>query len=116
MVRSVDPRRTRKALRAIARLQQTGQPAGAAADGAADPVPDTAFSDWETGFLSELGQRLETYGSAFADPSKGSPEDALSRLQQAKLRELTAKARGKAPKGFGRRSRPLRSAPDGEGS
>jgi hypothetical protein len=112
MVRSVDPRRTRKALRAIARLQQAPP---AAADASAAETPDPGFSEWENGFLSELGQRLETYGSAFADPSKGSPEDALSRLQQAKLRELTAKARGKAPSRFGRRQRPSPISRDGEG-
>lgn len=77
MVRAVDPRRTRKALRRVRRL------AASAAEG--------SLSDWEKTFLGEVGARLEEYGSAFADYAKGAPDEALSRLQNAKLREISSK-------------------------
>jgi len=53
------------------------------------------LTDWEGAFLGSLDERLETYGRAFADPAKGDPGAALSRLQGAKLKEIGAKARGK---------------------
>ena len=59
-----------------------------------------ALSDWEKQFLEEVETRIETYGSAFADPMKGHEGEALSSLQQVKLREIDKKARGKARKGF----------------
>jgi hypothetical protein len=69
------------------------------------PDPETgeikaaeSYSSWETEFLGEVGQRLEKYGSAFHDPSKGRRDDALSMLQAVKLREIAAKARGKRTK------------------
>ena len=42
----------------------------------AEDAPD--LSDWEKEFVDGVGKRLETYGSAFRDPSKGSLEEALS--------------------------------------
>jgi hypothetical protein len=66
-----------------------------------EAAPAEAFSGWETEFLSDLGQRLETYGSAFRYGAKGDLEDALSRLQHAKLKEIAAKAKGKARKPMG---------------
>lgn len=83
MSRLVDPKRTRKAQRAIRALAAT---------------PEEALSDWEKAFLGALDGRLETYGSAFADLSKGAPDEALSRLQAIKLKEIAAKARGKPRK------------------
>lgn len=78
MPRAVDPRRTAKALRAIERIaQEQGL---------------EALSPWEREFLGEVGARLEKYGSAFADYAKGAPEEALSRLQSLKLREISGKA------------------------
>lgn len=79
MVRAVDPRRTRKALRRVRQLEIS------AAAG--------TLSDWEKTFLQEVGARLEEYGSAFADYAKGAPDEALSRLQGAKLREISSKTR-----------------------
>ena len=52
-------------------------------------------------FLEEVEERIETYGSAFADPLKGSDGEALSSLQQIKLKEIDKKARGKGRSGFG---------------
>ncbi len=113
MVRAVDPRRTRKALRRVRQLEIS------AAAG--------TLSEWEKTFLEEVGARLEEYGSAFADYAKGAPDEALSRLQGAKLREISSKTRkdGKAveenlapaadappdkrkPQGFARRT-PMRA-------
>lgn len=79
MVRAVDPRRTRKALQRVRRLENR------AAAGTLSP--------WEKTFLEEVGARLEEYGSAFADYAKGAPDEALSRLQGAKLQEISSKAR-----------------------
>ncbi|MDX2236013.1 MAG: hypothetical protein NW203_00475 [Hyphomonadaceae bacterium] len=90
MPRAVDPRRTRKAMRALQRLK-AAQEGGATAED---------FSGWENEFLQEVGARLDKFGSAFADLSKGAPEDALSRLQTAKLKEIEAKAKGKPRKGL----------------
>lgn len=79
MVRAVDPRRTRKALRRVRRLAASAE--------------EASLSDWEKTFLGEVGARLEEFGSAFADYAKGAPDEALSRLQGAKLREIAGKAR-----------------------
>ncbi len=78
-MRAVDPRRTRKALRRVRRLAASAE--------------EASLSDWEKTFLGEVGARLEEYGSAFADYAKGAPDEALSRLQGAKLREISSKAR-----------------------
>lgn len=96
MARAVDPKRTRKALRALKALKDA-----AAADGSG------VFSDWEDTFITEVTARLETYGSAFADYGKGAPDEALSRLQQQKLKELKKKTQqprepGAEPRGFQR--------------
>jgi hypothetical protein len=99
MGREVDPRRTRKALRQVNRLREAAQ-ADASRPG---------YSDWEESFLSEVGQRLETYGSAFADYAKGAPDEALSRLQQQKLKEIAKKAR------LARRERLKRGDDEAEG-
>ena len=55
---------------------------------------------------------MKTYGRAFADPDKGAPGTVLSMMQGRKLKEITAKAKGEAPKPrFGRKRR-ARSDPD----
>jgi hypothetical protein len=53
------------------------------------------LSAWEGEFLGSVEQRVETFGRAFADPEKGAPGMALSGRQSVKLREITAKARGR---------------------
>jgi hypothetical protein len=103
MARDVDPKRTKKALRAVRKLAaqakapetidpETGEikPGAGAVD----------YSPWETEFLSAVDARLEKYGSAFRNLSKGGKEDALSHLQTVKIREIAAKARGKKRKGL----------------
>ncbi|MES1201525.1 MAG: hypothetical protein ABUS57_08760 [Pseudomonadota bacterium] len=103
MPRDVDPKQTRKALRIVRKLALKG-----AAPEAIDPETGEVrpaegvvdYSHWEEEFLGEVGQRLEKYGSAFHDLSKGAKDDALSRLQTVKLKEIAAKARGKKRKGM----------------
>jgi len=46
--------------------------------------------------LQLLEARLDKYGSAFADLGKGAPDEALSRLQAQKLKEIEKKARDQA--------------------
>jgi hypothetical protein len=102
MPREVDPKRTRKALRIVRKLA-----AKAKAPETIDPETgqikaggDVDYSQWESEFLSEVDKRLEKYGSAFHNLSKGRREDALSTLQTVKLKEIAAKARGKTRKGL----------------
>lgn len=92
MSRDTDPKETRKALRKL-------RAARARAEAGTGP----ALSDWEAEFLASLEARLETYGSAFADPAKGQREAALSRLQGQKMREIDRKSRGKPTGGLSRR-------------
>ncbi|MET0182028.1 MAG: hypothetical protein ABW199_03985 [Caulobacterales bacterium] len=83
MARDVDPRRTRKAQRLVERLKR-----------AAETSPDP-LSNWEDQFLAEVDERLGKYGSSFRDLAKGAPDEAVSRLQAQKLKEIAAKASGK---------------------
>ncbi|HEX3915849.1 MAG TPA: hypothetical protein VHX64_09710 [Caulobacteraceae bacterium] len=57
------------------------------------------LSEWEGEFLGSVAERITTYGRAFADPDKGAPGAALSMRQGVKLKEITAKAKGKASEG-----------------
>lgn len=101
MAREVDRKKTQKALRIVRKLA-----AKSAAPETIDPEtgevkPGEAavdYSHWETEFLTEVDKRLEKYGSAFADLSKGRKDEALSTLQTVKLKEIAAKARGKKRK------------------
>jgi hypothetical protein len=103
MARDVDPKKTRKALRIIRKLA-----AKSAAPETVDPETGEIkpgegvvdYSQWENEFLTEVDQRLEKFGSAFHDLSKGRKEEALSNLQTVKLKEIAAKARGKKRKGL----------------
>ena len=57
-------------------------------------------------FAKSVSERVKTHGRAFGDPEKGAPGQALSALQGRKLKEITAKAKGEAPKGrWGRKER-----------
>lgn len=103
MPREVDPKRTRKAQRIVRKLAAMNQP---------DPETGEikaaeSYSNWEETFLGEVEGRLGKYGSAFANLSKGRPDEALSTLQHIKLREIAAKARGKARKPL-RAKKPMR--------
>lgn len=66
-------------------------------------VSGVKLSDWEGEFLGSVEGRVETYGRAFGDPEKGSPGASLSVRQAVKLKEIGAKASGKARKPFGQR-------------
>ena len=103
MPRDIDRKKTQKALRIVRKLAaksvapetidpETGELKPG--EGAVD------YSHWENEFLTEVDKRLEKYGSAFADLSKGRKDEALSTLQTVKLKEIAAKARGKKRKGL----------------
>ncbi len=103
MPRDVDPKRTRKAMRIVRKLKAKAAPTEESVDpetGETKASEGVDYSQWESEFLAEVDQRLEKYGSAFANLSKGRKEDALSALQTVKLKEIAAKARGKARKGL----------------
>ena len=91
----------RAALNALRRARRAADKAG------------VELSVWEGEFLGSVEQRLQTYGRAFGDPEKGAPGASLSARQGLKLKEISAKAKGK-PKAVGRggfhRRKP---APDG---
>jgi hypothetical protein len=99
MAREIDERKKRKALRKLRRAAELAQA------GLGPPL-----SDWEREFLDEVEARIETYGSAFADPSKGDLEAPLSALQDFKLREIDRKARGKPRHGLKTRKPPGKAA------
>lgn len=103
MAREVDPKRTRKAQRLIRKLKQRALPEAEIVDpetGDIKAADGVDYSQWEKEFLGEVDQRLDKYGSAFANLAKGRKEDALSLLQTVKLKEIAAKARGKKRKGL----------------
>ena len=107
MPREVDEKSTRKALSRIRRAKAAVERAIARAE---TDDPDAAeaaqadLTDWEAEFMASVEQRLNEYGSAYADPALGEDGEALSRLQIAKLKEIEKKAKGKGPKGFKRGS------------
>lgn len=103
MAREVDRKKTRKALRIIRKLAAKGASPETIDPETGEVKPGEGvvdYSQWENEFLTEVDQRLEKYGSAFHDLSKGRKEEALSNLQTVKLKEIAAKARGKKRKGL----------------
>ena len=102
MKRTVPDRKAqakRAALNALKRARRTAEKAG------------VKLSDWEGEFLSEVADRVKTYGRAFGDPEKGAPGEALSALQAVKLKEIAAKAKGE-PKAMKRRPFRRKAATD----
>lgn len=90
----------RKTLRALKKAERLAATTG------------VELSAWEGEFLGSVAERVETYGRAFGDPEKGGPGETLSALQRRKLKEITAKAKGEAPRRpFGCR-RPVETAGD----
>lgn len=87
MPREIDEKKTRKALRRLARAKKAAETAGE--DG-------EKLSEWEDEFLGSLEERLDEFGSAFNDPDKGNLDEALSARQSLKLREIEKKAKGKS--------------------
>lgn len=102
MGRDVDERKKRAALRKLRKAAELAE------QGKGPPL-----SDWEREFLEEVEERIEKYGSAFADPMKGDEGEALSALQQLKLKEIDKKARGKARKGFSQKAAAGKKTPKG---
>jgi len=102
MVRKIDEKKTKRALRRLSRARKAAE---------ASDTPDRELSEWEGEFLGSLEERLETYGSAFSDPDKGNTEEALSARQTVKLREIEKKAKGKARKPMSRGQGFKRKAP-----
>jgi hypothetical protein len=103
MPRDIDRKKTRKAQRIIRKLAARGSAPETIDPETGEVKPGEGavdYSQWENEFLSEVDKRLEKYGSAFADLSKGRKDDALSALQTVKLKEIAAKARGKKRKGL----------------
>lgn len=103
MPRDVDAKKTRKAQRLIRKLATKGSAAETVDPDTGEVKPGDGavdYSQWEQGFLTEVDQRLEKYGSAFHDLSKGRKDEALSTLQTVKLKEIAAKARAKPRKGL----------------
>lgn len=86
MTRRVDEKKTRKALAKLARAKRKAEESGETIE----------FSDWEAEFLASVGERLEEFGSAFANPEKGDLSEPLSALQARKIKEIEKKAAGKA--------------------
>ena len=76
----------RAALRALNKARRAADKAG------------VELSEWEGEFLGSVTERVQTHGRAFADPEKGAPGQALSAMQNRKLKEIAAKARGETPK------------------
>lgn len=52
------------------------------------------LTEWEDEFSESVTERLEKYGSAFADPEKGRRSDALSFAQKKIVSALHKKAKG----------------------
>ena len=53
------------------------------------------LTDWEEEFTGSVTERLDKFGSAFQDPEKGRPADALSFAQKRVVAALNKKARSK---------------------
>ncbi|WP_270374342.1 hypothetical protein [Marinicauda sp. Alg238-R41] len=105
MTRDVDERKKRKVLNRIRRAKAAAERAiETSGDAEAAEAARRELSDWEAEFVASVEQRLNEFGSAFADPEKGALDEPLSRLQEMKLKEIEKKAKGKAKAGFGARS------------
>jgi hypothetical protein len=65
------------------------------------------LSDWEGEFLGSVEDRVKTYGRAFGDPELGAPGQALSAMQNRKLKEIAAKAKGEDKPPPSARRRPM---------
>jgi hypothetical protein len=91
--REVDEKKTRKALRKIARARRAAEESGS---------EDTQLSEWEDEFIGSVEDRLNKFGSAFGDPEKGNLDEPLSGRQSSKLREIHKKTSGKARKPMSR--------------
>jgi len=82
LARDVDEKKTRKALRKLKRAAERATEAGG-----------PGLTDWEKQFVEGVTTKLETYGSAFRDPQKGSLDEALSARQTHVVRAIDKKDR-----------------------
>ena len=107
MAREIDERKKRNALRKLRKAAERAKAEGG-----------PGLSDWEEEFVEEVDIRIETYGSAFADPDKGRLEEPLSARQAVALNEIDKKSRGqksgkksgmKRGNGFKRKGPPRKS-------
>lgn len=80
--REVDKRKTSKALRKLRRVAERATEEGG-----------PGLTTWEKDFVEGVTERLETYGSAFRDPTKGNLEEALSQRQAHVARVIDKKTR-----------------------
>lgn len=80
--REVDKRKTTKALRKLRRAADRAKEEGG-----------PGLTTWEQDFVEGVSTRLETYGSAFRDPTKGRLDDALSNRQAHIVRVIDKKSR-----------------------
>lgn len=80
--RDVDKRKTSKALRKLRRVAERANEEGG-----------PGLTTWEKDFVEGVSGRLEKYGSAFRDPSKGRLEEALSNRQTHIVRVIDKKSR-----------------------
>lgn len=85
--RDVDKRKTSKALRKLRRVAERASEEGG-----------PGLTNWEKDFVEGVSTRLEKYGSAFRDPSKGRLEEALSSRQTHIVRVIDKKSRKPAKK------------------
>ena len=104
MPREIDERKKRKILRRLERTRRALEDAEASGNAEEAAAIRASLSDWEADFIASVQDRLETFGSAFADPEKGDLESPLSRLQEAKLKELEKKAKGEETRPWMKRS------------
>jgi len=104
MSREIDERKKKKALRRLDRVRRALAEAEADGDAEAAREARALLTEWEDEFLGSVEERLNTFGSAFTDPDKGSLDEPLSQLQAAKLKELEANAKGKATRPWKRSS------------
>jgi hypothetical protein len=104
MSREIDERKKKKALRRLDRVRRALAEAEADGDAEAAREARALLTEWEDEFLGSVEERLNTFGSAFTDPDKGSLDEPLSQLQAAKLKELEAKAKGKETRPWKRSS------------
>ena len=101
--REMDEKAKRKALTRIRRAKAAVERAIAKSeDSEAAEAARVELSEWEEDFLSSVEERLNEFGSAYANPELGREGEALSNLQIQKLKEIEKKAKGKSPSGFNR--------------
>ena len=79
MPRDIDQKKTRKALRKLRKAVERAEAEG------------VELTDWEKEFAEGVDERLNKYGSAFADLTKGEADEALSMAQSEILRQLDKK-------------------------